>query len=109
MLRLWGFGDNRAEHNHMLDGAGSIPQGLISYTARRFLPVTPAAAPPGWVKGNTPLSGNMMAVPKAYFDSKSTLQLIQRPQIGPYDTTQAQGVALQKALADSLRKSAGGG
>lgn len=108
MPRLWGFGDNRAEHNVMLSGAGSLPHALITYSTRRFLPVTPAAAPPGWVAGNTPLTGDLMAVSKAWLASKETLRILQRPQVGPYDVTAEQGAALQLALAKSLSQARGG-
>lgn len=99
----------RGEHHAMLDAAGRWPGAMVGLRAGAFIATPPEAAPAGWMAGNTPLTGNYMPVSIRFVQNKAEITQRHLPNIGPTDTTVASGIAMQQALAASLRGASGNG
>lgn len=98
----WLWSDSPKERNATVDQAGRWNALLVGLRSYRAFPVTPAAAPPGWMDGNVPASGNIMPVPVGFVRNTQLASQVNLPVIGPTDESIQRAHALQAALAASL-------
>lgn len=103
MGKWWLWGNAPAQHDATIDDAGRWPGIVVGLRSFRAQPVTPAAAPPGWMAGNVPISGAIMPVSVAYVQRQRLTEQLHLANIGPVDDTMQRAEALQAALAASMR------
>lgn len=107
----WRFQDKSSYHDAKLAAEGRWYDFLWVYQGLNGTNQEPNHAPPNWwfTAGQETLVGNFVNIPAAFLNSKQTQQLRALQQMGPRDTTTAQGAALQAALAASMRAAQRGG
>lgn len=104
------YGDRSEYHNAQLYARDQWPQLLVGMRGHAATATEPTHLPPGWIAAN-PAAARQEYIPirVEYFNSRTAQRQRALPQMGPVDTTAAQGRALQAALAASLMAAANSG
>lgn len=100
----WLWGNSPKERNATLDQEGTWPFAIVGMQSYRAQPVSPSAAPQGWMSeaGRYSQIGNLMPVSEAYVLRSGQGTQMNLPPIGPVDDSTMRAHALQAALAASL-------
>lgn len=100
----WLWGNSPDAHDATIAAEGRWPVAMVDVRSYRAQPVTPAAAPPGWMSaaGANSLVGRIMPVSVGFVEQQSLTSQVNLPPIGPVDDSLQRAHALQAALAASL-------